>query len=217
MEKGEEEVGEMLADGLHWFPMTEITAHAWTDSSIGWHLDLIHRLLKIKETDSGGVSNEKYKTHKKERQYFSPIVLHSNLDHWFMSTRVVSQFRDCVLSRTPRDYSALKWTVWPIASPQFKCGLCFSWNEGYNRWNIRGLAYPLIHCAPVTTYFFYFEKSSPLCTSESEWTVESGYRNSVSIYSNNLIYLRIQMKKYNKRFKYWHMLPTCSFIYFLCF
>lgn len=48
-----------------WFAL--ISVHAWTDSSIGWHLDLIHRLLKIKETDTGGVSNEKYKTHKKER------------------------------------------------------------------------------------------------------------------------------------------------------
>lgn len=24
-------------------------------------------------------------------------------------------------------------------------------NEGYNRWNLRGLAYPRIHCAPVRT------------------------------------------------------------------
>lgn len=59
---GKEEVWEMLADGLHRFTMTEITAHAWTDPSIGWHLDLIHRLLTIKETDTGGVREKIYNT-----------------------------------------------------------------------------------------------------------------------------------------------------------
>ncbi len=73
---GKEEVREMLADGLHRFTMTELTAHAWTDPSIGWHLDLIHRLLTIKETDTGGVRGEKYISLKKDRQSLTPIVLH---------------------------------------------------------------------------------------------------------------------------------------------
>lgn len=71
-----EEVRELLADGLHRFPMREITAHAWTDPSIGWHLDLIHTLLIIKETYTGGVREEKYITLKKDRQSLTPIDLH---------------------------------------------------------------------------------------------------------------------------------------------